>query len=171
MVAVTSCTTAANPTAGASSSDQQPAVGPVLPVVPTEINPGPARTPPASLTPIPAVGTVEVEPGPFTDRLEVRDLVLQSGDRPAITASLRNAVDVSEFIVLELRADFYDAQGSYLGFGTATYADDEFASTGAAPLTHGTGKHGEAFEVTVSSDTPLTGASSAILTVPQLVNA
>lgn len=138
--------------------------------MPTGIDTGPTRTPPASLTPVPNAGTVAVEPGPFTDRLEINDLALQSGDRPAVTGSLRNAVDVSEFIVLELRADFYDAQGSYLGSGTATYADEEFADTGAAPLTPTTGEHGEAFNITVQSDTPLSGAASAVLTFPQLVN-
>jgi len=142
----------------------------VSPVVPTGIETQPTRTPPASLAPVPAVGTVEVEPGPFTDRLEVTDLALQPGVHPAVFARLRNAVDVSELIVLELRADFYDAQGGYLGFGSATYADEEFADTGAAPLTHGTGNHGEAFTISVPSNAPLTGATSAILTVPQLVN-
>lgn len=87
-----------------------------------------------------------------------------------VTGTVSNTVDVSELIVLELQADFYDDQGRYLGSGTATYADEEYADNGATPLAHGTGVHDESFTVAVPSTTPLTGATSAILTVPQLVN-
>jgi len=76
---------------------------------------------------------------------------------------------VSEVIVLELGADFYDAQGRYLGSGTATYADEEFTDTGATPIAP-SAPDAETFVVSVPSTEPLDGAASAVLTVPQLVN-
>jgi len=164
LAGVTACTSSPEASAGADSSAQ------VQPVVPTPGRPAPTRTPQQLLAPVPAAGTVVIEPGPFTDRLEFADLSLQPGERPVVTAGLSNAVDVSELIVLELRADFYDARGGYLGFGTADYADKEYADSGATPLTHDIGEHGDSFTVAVVSSTPLTGATSAILTVPQLVN-
>ena len=115
-------------------------------------------------------GSVTVESGPFTDRLEITDLSLQPGDHPSVTAALSNVADVSAVIVLELRADFYDAQGGYLGFGTAGYADQEYTDNGTIPLTYGTGEPDGSFTIAVPSTTPLPGAASAILTVPQLVN-
>ena len=145
--------------------------GPVQPVIPTRSAPAPTRTPPLTLAPAPG-GTVAsrssrarsptgwTSPTPHCN----------PATRPVVTAQLRNVVDVSGLILLELRADFYDAAGGYLGFGTAAYADEEFADAGTTPLPHGTGEHGDSFVVTVPSDAPLTGASSAILTIPQLVN-
>lgn len=164
----TGCTSSTDPAGGAGSSAQSTTQ--VQAVVPTRTAPAPTRTPPATLVPAPPPGTVQIEPGPFTDRLDITDLALQAGDRPVVTGTFSNTVDVSELIVLELRADFYDTQGRYLGSGTAAYADEEFADNGATPLTHGTGVHDESFTVAVPSTTPLTGATSAVLTVPQLVN-
>lgn len=54
-----------------------------------------------------------------------------------VTADVQNIADVSEVIVLELHADFYDATGTLLGSGSATYADTEFTGSGATPLCHG----------------------------------
>lgn len=140
------------------------------PVLPTPTDTGPTRQAAAQLPAVPADGTVTIEEGAFTDRLDINGLALEQGQRPSVTAQLGNAVDVSDLIVLELQADFYDASGRFLGSGTATYADEEFADTGATSLRHGTGQHDEAFEVNVRSDRQLPGAKSAILTVPQLVN-
>lgn len=153
----------------AAGTAEQP-TGPVAPVVVSVTGSAPSRTPPSVLTPAPAAGTVRIEPGPFTDRLDITNASLSSGEQPAVTATVQNTVDVSEFIVLELQADFYDASGGYLGSGSATYADEEFATAGVTPLTHGTGDHSDAIPVTVPSHTALTGAVSAVLTVPQLVN-
>ena len=163
LVATTGCVSSAD-TTGTSTS------GPVLPVIPTQSAPAPTRTPALTLSPAPAAGAVQIEPGPFTDRLDITDASLKPGDVPVVTARLRNVVDVSGLILLELRADFYDAAGGYLGFGTAAYADEEFAGPSVVPLPHGTGEHGDPMIVTVPSDAPLTRASSAILTVPQLIN-
>lgn len=165
LTVVTGCTSSTDPAGGpgspAGSTTQTPAV------VPTRTAPAPTRAPPATLVPALAPGTVLIEPGPFTDRLDITDLVLLAGERPVVTGTFSNTVDVSELIVLELQADFYDDQGHYLGSGTATYADEEYADNGATPLTHGTG---ESFTVAVPSTTPLAGVTSAILTVPQVVN-
>ncbi|MBA2471933.1 MAG: hypothetical protein H0V41_06695 [Pseudonocardiales bacterium] len=165
LVAGTACTSSTDP----ADSPAQPAAQ-VHAVVPARTTPERTRTPQPMLVPVPPPGTVQIEPGPFTDRIEITDLALQAGDRPAVTGALRSTVDVSELIVLELHADFYDTQGRYLGSGKATYADTEFADNGATPLTHGVGVHGDSFTIAVPSTTPLTGATSAVLTVPQLVN-
>ena len=164
---ITACT--ASPVAPAPSSAAQ-LTSEVRPVVPTRDQTEPTRTPPRQLAFTPAAGSVTVESGPFTDRLEITDLSLQPGDHPSVTAALSNVADVSAVIVLELRADFYDAQGGYLGFGTAGYADQEYADNGTIPLTHFTGEPDGSFTIAVSSTTPLPGAAGAILTVPQLVN-
>jgi hypothetical protein len=163
LVVAAGCGSSPDATGGSTS-------GPVQPVIPIRSSPAPARTPALTLATTLAAGNVQIEPGPYTDRLDITGAALQPGDRPVVTAQLRNAVDVSGLILLELRADFYDTAGGYLGFGTAAYADEEFADSSAIPLPHGTGERGDSFVVTVTSDAPLTGASSAVLTVPQLVN-
>lgn len=132
-------------------------------VVPTRTDTPPTRTPPTSVAVAP--GSVTVEPGPFTDRVAFSELAVRAGDRPSVTGVLTSTVDVSGVIVLTLRADFYDAGGRLLGSGTATYADEEFADTGAQPI-----GPGEPVPVEVVGDGPLTGAVSAVLTVVQLVN-
>ena len=156
---------------GCAAPAERPTSGPAQAVVPTRSAPDPTRTPPPTLAAVPSAGSVQIEDGPFTDRLAFDALTLTPGERPAVIASVSNTVDVSELIVLELRADFYDAQGAYLGSGAATYADEEFADTGAIPLEHGTGvQDNDSFDVSVSSTDVLPAAVSAILTVPQLVN-
>lgn len=170
----TGCTApspAAPPPAAAPAAAAPAAAAPAAAaVVPTRTDTAPTRVPPPTLAPAPSAGTVQIEPGPFTDRLAFDDLALQPGERPTVTATVANTVDVSELIVLQLRADFYDTGGRLLGSGTATYADEEFADTGATALEHGTGVHDDSFAVTVASPQPLPAASSAILTVAQLVN-
>jgi hypothetical protein len=143
-------------------------------VVPTRSDAPPTReATPVLAAPLPA-GTVVVEPGPFTDRLTFAELALRPGEQPAVTGRVANAVDVSELIVLTLRADYYDAGGRLLGSGTATYADEEFAGAGATPIEHdhgpGAAEHAEPVPVTVPSTDRLPGAVSAVLSVPQLVN-
>lgn len=123
------------------------------------------RTPAEQLDPVPAPGTVRLEEGPFTDRLTVLGLSLQGGAR--VVGRVTNTADVSELIVLELRADFYDAAGRLLGSGTAAYADEEFIDSGATAVE--VGPDGT-FAVSVASRPAVTGAVSAVVTVPQLVN-
>ncbi len=102
--------------------------------------------------------------------MALNHLTLKPGARPAVSAEMENLTDVSELILLELRADFYDARGQLLGSGTASYADEEFADNGATPVPHGNGVHGESLAVVIVSAKPLGEANSAVVTVPQLVN-
>lgn len=132
------------------------------------VSPAPTRRPVPQLAPVPAPGTVRLEQGPFTDRLAVTGLALQGGSR--VVGTVANTVDVSELILLQVQADFYDGAGRLLGSGTASYADAEFADTGAIAVPHGTGLHDDGLPIAVTARPALTGAVSAVVTVPQLVN-
>ena len=166
VAAVAGCTSA-GATDGARTAPPAPAnlatVGPA-PLVPS-VSPGPRRVPAPQLDPVPAPGTVRLEQGAFPDRLDVSGLSLLGGTR--VVGRVANTADVSELIVLELQADFYDATGRLLGSGTAAYAAEEFADTGATVVEVGPD---DAFAVEVTSRPAVVGAVSAVVTVPQLVN-
>ena len=161
LTAIAGCTSAgATDEAGpASTTALDPAT-----LVPS-VAPAPGRVPAARLDPVPKPGTVRLEDGAFTDRLGVSGLSLQAGTR--VVGRVINSADVSELIVLQLQADFYDAAGRLLGSGTAAYADDEFRDTGASAVEVGADG---TFAVQVESQPSVVGAVSAVLTVPQLVN-
>ncbi len=163
--ALTACTTATAEPPTVAQSGPPAAADSMVP----SVEPGPTRAPAPRLEPIPAAGKVQVQDGPFTDRLGLTELTLDPS-APAVTGVVRDLVDVSELIVLELEADFYDSDGRYLGSGTATYADEEFADIGATAVPHGTGEHEESFDVVIRAAAPLVGVASAVLTVPALVN-
>jgi hypothetical protein len=114
------------------------------------------RMPPRSADLAP--GRVRIEPGPFTDRVVIRSLRVEPGARPLVRGRIRNSVDVSELIVLELRADFYDRTGRLVGSGVRVFED----------LHAGAGEPFAAF--TISPDGRAPTAVSAILTIPQLAN-
>ena len=76
----------------------------------------PAET--ADLVDVPAAGTVEMVPGPFTDVLRWESLTLEQGSRPRVTGELSSTADVAPLLRLEVRVAFYDATGGYLGEGT-----------------------------------------------------
>jgi hypothetical protein len=118
--------------------------------------PPPPRRPPAAIDGRP--GEVRVEEGPFTDRIRVAGLVFTPGPRPSVRGRLVNRVDVSELIVLELQADFYDAVGRYLGSGRRVFRDAH-ADPAEGWLV---------FRIRASAPQP--EAVSALLSVPQLVN-
>ena len=161
MAALTACTSAG------ATDDAGPTTTAVLDpatLVPS-VSPAPGRLPAVQLDPVPAPGTVLVEEGAFTDRLALRGLALQGGTR--VVGRIANTSDVSELIVLEVQADFYDAAGRLLGSGTSAYADEEFTDTGATAVEVGPD---DTFAVEVSSRPALAGAVSAVVTVPQLVN-
>ena len=101
---------------------------------------------------------MRVEDGPFTDRVRITGLVLVPGDPPVVRGRIVNTVDVSELIVLELQADFYDAAGRFLGSGRQVFRDAH-ADPAEGPL---------AFRVRASAPQP--AAVSAVVSVPQLVN-
>ena len=161
MAALTACTSAG------ATDDAGPTTTTVLDpatLVPS-VSPAPGRVPAVQLDPVPAPGTVLVEEGAFTDRLALRGLALQGGTR--VVGRIANTADVSELIVLEVQADFYDAAGRLLGSGTAAYADEEFIDNGATAVEVGPD---DTFPVVVVSHPSVVGAVSAVVTVPQLVN-
>jgi len=116
----------------------------------------PLRRPPATIDARP--GETRVEDGPFTDRVRITGLAIAPGPRPVVRGRIVGSVDVSELIVLELRADFYDAAGRFVGSGRRVF-HDAHADAREGPL---------AFRIRASA--PLPGAVSALLSIPQLVN-
>lgn len=69
----------------------------------------------------PAVGSVRLIEGAFTDVLELTSADLRAGRTPVIEAELGNPVDAAPLLHLEIRALFYDRTGDYLG--EATYIE------------------------------------------------
>jgi hypothetical protein len=113
------------------------------------------RTPPTNDSP---PGRVRVEEGPFTDRVEIEALAISDDARPVVRGRIRNSVDVSELIVLELQADFYDARGTFVGTGRQVFLDSH-AGAGDEPLFFA-----------IRSPVPVSRGASGILTIPQLAN-
>lgn len=124
---------------------------------PTEIPVAPRRPPNRIDKRTAAAGRIQVEDGPFTDRVKTSNLRLQGAKRPHLSGQLLNLTDVSEVLLLELRADFYDRSGRYLGSGQQTFEEAEAFSDTALRFTINGGKQPRP-------------ATAAILTVPQLVN-
>ena len=129
--------------------------------VPT-LSPQPGAAPvPTRLPVVPAAGTVVVRPGPFDDRFVLRGTVLRSG---VVTSALDVTSDVSEVIVAEVTADFYDATGSLLGSARTTLEEGHAEDGGE--------HHGdEALEVVLTAaPSYASSVHSAVLAVPVLVN-
>lgn len=103
-------------------------------------------------------GTVTVQTGPFTERLRISELRLTE---QAITARLDVVSDVSEIINLEVRVDFYDSAGALLGSGRQVFVTKD---TEAFHTTSGV------VGLPLSVPAPASGAHSALLSVPVLVN-
>lgn len=116
---------------------------------------GGRRPPPTNDSP---PGGVRVEDGPFTDRVEIDALAISEDARPVVRGRIRNSVDVSELIVLELQADFYDARGTFVGTGRQVFLDSH-AGAGDKPLSFA-----------IRSPVPVSRGASGILTIPQLAN-
>jgi hypothetical protein len=106
-------------------------------------------------------GEVRLEPGPFTDRVELADVRLDTAGTATVHGRIKVTTDVSHLIAMDLRAAFYDAAGTLLGTGQAHYEEDE----AQAPAAEHVG-----LEISVPADKPLTQVSAAILSVPVLVN-
>lgn len=70
-----------------------------------------------------------------------------------------NVVDVSDVIVLEVKADFYDREGRHVGSGTQVFQNAE-----AFDHEH------EAVRFDIRPGRTAEGAVAAVLSVPQLVN-
>ena len=103
------------------------AAQPPAPSIVTRSTPNTQTSPasPARLDPVPAAGSASVEPGPFTDQLDISKLRLVPSRRPEVRASLLQATDVSEVLSLILRASFYDARGRLLGSATRDLGETE----------------------------------------------
>lgn len=65
-----------------------------------------------------ARGTVQLNPGVFTDVLELRQASLAAGTQPEVIAELGNLIDTAPVLHLEVQALFYDVDGRYLGSGS-----------------------------------------------------
>lgn len=86
---------------------------------------GPRRPPRRIATKLAAAGRVQIEDGPFTDRVRASRLQVRPGRRPVLTGRLLNRTDVSEVLALQLQADFYDRRSRYLGSGKTIYEEAE----------------------------------------------
>lgn len=108
----------------------------------------------------PAAGTVVRSSGPFDDRFVLADLRLREG---AVTGALRVTTDVSDVLVLEVHAAFYDEAGTLLGTAAQVRQDEEGDGS--------TGPPDESLDVLVEPLKPWAGrVASARVWVPVLVN-
>ncbi|MER7463036.1 hypothetical protein [Streptomyces sp. NPDC097981] len=133
--------------------------------------PAPSGAPaPAAVLAAPAkAGEVRVEPGPFTDRVQLTALTLTPAGKPGISGHLAITSDVSDVLSLDLRAAYYDADGRLLGTGTFHY-QEEGADTPGGDHHLGPRAGHDGIDFTVPAD-QLTGVpSSAVLSLPVLVN-
>lgn len=131
-----------------------PSIAPVIVAPGDQIT----RQPPASLEPL-ADGTVVLEDGPFSDRVTVDDATLSPGARPRVSGTVENIVDVSELIVMEIRVDFYGADGRFVGTGNQV-----FDTESSEPF------HGQPLPFEVIAPEQASGARFALLSIPALVN-
>lgn len=132
-----------------------------VPVAAVTLAPQPLPPPaPARLAEPVAAGTVVHGPGPFDDRFALRGTRLSRG---TVDASLLVTSDVSEVIVLEAVADFYDADGALLGTTRQTHAPEHEAGAAGTPDEH------VALELR-AAPAYRSRVASAVLSVPVLVN-
>lgn len=127
------------------------------------------QSPAAPAPPAPTIGagapagTVDVQPGPFVDRVRLTELRLAGG---AVTGVLDVVSDVSEVINLEVQVDFYDGAGALLGSDRAVFdtaATEEFHTTA--------GVVGLPFSAEVTGPRVRESeVNSAVLSIPALVN-
>ena len=113
--------------------------------------------------PAPRPGTVVQGVGPFDDRFTLSGLTLAQG---AVTGQLLITSDVSEIIVLEVHAAFYDTAGTLLGRVVQVHQDDHGGNgSGVAGLPD------ESVAVAVTAPAAYRDrVSAARVTVPVLVN-
>ncbi|MRH90664.1 hypothetical protein GFY24_25025 [Nocardia sp. SYP-A9097] len=128
-------------------------------VVTPSFAPKPAVAPAASITAAP--GEVRVEPGPFTDRIQLTGTRL---DGSTVRGRVAITTDVSDVLALEVRAAFYDAAGRLVGTGHFEHADEETMGGG----THI--PHNDGIDFTITSAPTDAPVSAAVLSIPVLVN-
>ncbi|WP_369776933.1 hypothetical protein [Streptomyces sp. R33] len=131
--------------------------------------PGRAPAPAAVLAPPPKPGEIRLEPGPFTDRVQLTALTLAPAGKPGVTGHLAITSDVSDVLSLELRAAYYDADGRLLGTGTFHY-QEEGADAPAGDHHEGPRAGGDGIDFTVPAEQLSGTPSSAVLSLPVLVN-
>ncbi|MEV0414122.1 hypothetical protein AB0I68_25730 [Streptomyces sp. NPDC050448] len=131
--------------------------------------PSGAPAPAAVLAPPAKPGEIRLEPGPFTDRVQLTALTLVPAGKPGVTGHLAITSDVSDVLSLDLRAAYYDADGRLLGTGTFHYQEE--GTDGPGGDHHDGPRAAEnGIDFTVPAD-QLTGTpSSAVLSLPVLVN-
>ncbi|WP_129337552.1 hypothetical protein [Cellulomonas endophytica] len=110
--------------------------------------------------PAPA-GTVVVLDGPFTDRIELRELRLEEGGHVVAAADVTK--DVSELLELELEVAWYDAAGA-LVTSVRHVVDPEDAEE------HHSAAGVIGLPVDVAPPVPVPADASATVAVPVLVN-
>lgn len=143
-----------------AASVAAPAAAASVPTAPVSV----AQPADPRLDVVPAAGTVTVRPGPFDDRFSLAGTRLAGG---AVTTSLTVLSDVSDLIVLESQADFYDAAGALLGSARTAY-EDEHAGSSVSGEVH---TAAEAVPMRMPADPAYAArVHSAVLSVPVLVN-
>ena len=105
-----------------------------------------------------ATGTVRLEASPFSDRVRLTNLSVASGVRPSVNGRLRGAIDVSDILVLELQANFYDRQGRLVSSGRHSWHEIN------------AGPQDKVLRFSVRSATAAPTAVAATLSLAQLVN-
>ncbi|MFB8000758.1 hypothetical protein [Nocardia sp. NPDC056000] len=147
-------------TLGTACSNSQTASAPTT--VTTVTTPSyaakPAVAPAASITAGP--GEVRLEPGPFTDRIQLTGTRL---DGTTVHGRLAITTDVSDVLALEVQAAFYDAAGKLVGTGHFEHADEE-AMGGGTHIPHDDG-----IDFTIPAPAGA-AVSAAVLSIPVLVN-
>lgn len=109
---------------------------------------------------VPAAGTVTRLAGPFDDRVQLSGTTLTDG---VVRTALAVTSDVSEIIVLEAQADFYDRAGLLLGTARTTHEDDHADGEEHDPS--------ELVELVLPAEPAWAGrVHSAVLSLPVLVN-
>ncbi len=141
--------------AGCDSNDSGGGATPATPATISTVVASP-RQPPSQIDA--PVGDVRVEEGPFTDRVELRGLSFAAATRPVVRGRIRNSIDVSDLIVLEIQADFYDRRGRFLSSGRQVFEE------AVAP------PDGPFLRFTIRPERPEPGATAAVVSIPQLVN-
>ncbi len=139
----------------APASDPAPS-GPVATPIFTS---KPAVAPAASITA--GRGEVRLEPGPFTDRIQLTGTRL---DGNAVHGRLAITTDVSDVLALEVHAAFYDAAGTLVGTGHFEHADEEAMGGGSHQ------PHNDGIDFTIVAAPADAAVSAVVLSVPVLVN-
>ena len=153
------------------SGDDRLAAAPLDPatLVPS-IAPGDPDAPlPEQLTPLPVQGSVTRIGGVFDDRLAFTELSLDLAGTPILTGNVRVTTDVSELLLLDLTAAWYDAKGGLLEItrDTLDEQDVEAASDGD----HGGVHVGEPVGFSLEAPRGLGDRVASVgLHVPALVN-